>query len=303
MKISLVMGVLNPGPELRETLDSILGQTFPHFEVVIVDDGSAKPVQISDPRVRVIRFDQNRGLTRALIDGCAAARGEYIARHDAGDLSHHTRFAKQVALLDANAELTFVSSFTEFIGPEGEPLFVKRGKERASGPVDLLDLESEHGVIDGPTSHGSVMFRRDAYERVGGYRPQFYYGQDWDLWYRLAAVGKFQCIPEVLHQVRVTPDGISGSAREAQLAIARLSEEAMRARMAGRSDEEILARAAAIRKGKKPLCARSQGLYFIGEALRRNGDGRARSYLLRAALSCPFLPKPWVRLVQSFLPR
>ncbi len=303
MKISLVMGVYNPGPELQETLDSILGQTLQDFEVVLVDDGSATPVAVRDPRVRVVRHDQNRGLTRALIDGCAAARGEYIARHDAGDLSHPTRFEKQAAALDANGDVTFVSSFTEFIGPLGEPLFIHRGQERAAERVAILDLGSKHGVIDGPTSHGSVMFRRDAYERVGGYRAQFYYGQDWDLWYRLAAVGKYQCVQEVLHQVRVMPDSISGNARAAQLAIALLSEEAMRARMDGRSDEEILQRAAAIRKGSKPLCARSMGLYFIGEALRRKGDARARSYLLRAALSCPFLPKPWLRLAQSLLVR
>lgn len=303
MKISVVMGVHNAGPELRETLHSILGQTFADFELILVDDGSRQPVEVADPRVRVIRHDQNRGLTQALIAGCAAARGEYIARHDAADLSLPTRLAKQAALLDAAPELAFVSCFTRFIGPEREPLFVHRGAERASEPIAILDLSAEHGVIDGPTSHGSVMFRRDAYERAGGYRAQFYYGQDWDLWYRLAAVGKFQCVPEVLYEMRVMPDGISAIARDEQMTIARLSLEALRARMEGRSEEPILSRAAGIRSRPKRLGGRSRGLYFIGEALRRNGDARARRYLLQAALSCPVLPKPWLRLAQSLLLR
>jgi glycosyltransferase involved in cell wall biosynthesis len=301
MKISVVMGVHDADPlELQATLDSILGQTFRDFELIVVDDGSHQPISVADPRARVIRLEQNRGLTRALIEGCAAVRGEYIARHDAGDLSAPTRFAKQAALLDANEEVAFTSSFTEYIGPRGEPLFIHRGRERPDRPLSILDPRHEHGVIDGPISHGSVMFRRSAYERAGGYRPQFYYGQDWDLWYRLAAVGKYQCVQEVLYWLRVTPDSISVTARTAQRAIARLSEEAMRARANGQSEKEILLRAAAIRKvPSKRLCARARGLYFIGEALRRNGDRRARSYLLRAALSCPFLLKPWLRLLQS----
>jgi len=301
VKISVVMGVYNAGPLLAETLDSILRQTHPDFEVVLVDDGSAEPVRVADPRVRVIRLDTNRGLTRALIEGCAAARGEYIARHDAGDLSHPERLAKQAALLDANPELAFVSCHTALVGPRQEPLLVHKGKGKASEPVAILDLNEKHGIIDGPTSHGSVMFRRDAYERAGGYRAAFYYGQDWDLWYRLAAVGKFQIVPEVLYTMRVLPDGISTTARGPQSQLARLSRAALEARMTGQSDDEILARAAQIRKGTKRRFARAHGLYFIGEALRRNGDRRARGYLLRAALAGPILPKPWLRLLQSLV--
>lgn len=306
MKVSVVMGVYIDGAQsraggalLRETLDSILAQTFSDFELVLVDDGSSEPIRVDDPRVRVIRKEENRGLTRALIDGCAAARGEYIARHDAGDLSHPTRLEKQAALLDANRELAFVSCHTELVGPQRERMLVHRGKERAAEPVDILDLNERHGVIDGPTSHGSVMFRRDAYERAGGYRAAFYYGQDWDLWYRLAAVGKFQILPEVLYTMRVSPDAISMTARGPQSALARLSREALTARSAGQSEEPILARAATITKAPKPFCARAHGLYFIGEALRRNGDARARGYLLQAVLSCPLLVKSWLRLAQS----
>lgn len=300
-RVSVVMGVYNAGELLDETLASILNQTHDDFEVILVDDGSRVPVVATDPRVRVIRHDKNQGLTRALITGCAAATGEYIARHDVADLSHPTRLAKQAALLDANRDVAFVSCHTQFIGPEREPLWIHRAKSIA--PTQILDITRKHGVIDGPSSHGSVVFRRDAYHRAGGYRPAFYYGQDWDLWYRLASVGHFQTVDEVLYEMRVMPDGISATARDAQFAIAELSEAAMRARAAGQSDDEILKRAAAITKRQRPFAAHAKGLYFIGEALRRNRDPRARRYFLRAIASAPILPRPWLRLVQSILIR
>ena len=63
---------------------------------------------------------------------------------------------------------------------------------------------------------------RDAYQRAGGYRPEFYYGQDWDLWYRLGVEGKFQMIEEVLYTLRVTAESISVDAHSAQAALSRL---------------------------------------------------------------------------------
>ena len=161
-KISIVMPVYNAAPTLGDTIESILRQTEPGFELVIVDDASDDDTaQIlaryaaGDARVRVLRNAENAGVTRSLIAGCAAARGQYIARHDAGDLSLPARLEKQAALLDASSEVAFVACWTEFVGPELEHLYEHRG---------TLD----------PTHHGSVMFRSDAYEKAGGYRAQFY---------------------------------------------------------------------------------------------------------------------------------
>jgi GT2 family glycosyltransferase len=304
--ISVVMGVYNAGVLLAPTLDSILAQTERDFECIVVDDGStdASPQILADyaardSRIRVIT-QQNAGLTRALITGCAAARGTYIARHDAGDLSHPRRFELQRALLDANRELAFVSCATQYTGPELEPLFVTSGTGLAMNPIRIIDLDRENGVADGPAHHGSVMFRRDCYERAGGYRPQFYYGQDWDLWYRLAEEGMFQILPEVLYTARITPDGISTASRETQHRIGMLSHKALLARARHESDAAILEEARQLRpvrrRGRR---ARAAGFYFIGEALRRNGDVRARRYLRQSIAAWPFSIPSWLRLVQS----
>jgi glycosyltransferase involved in cell wall biosynthesis len=307
--VSAVMSVYNGAPILGPTMESILRQEDVDFEVVVVDDGSSDATgamlddyTARDRRVRVLH-QANAGLTRALIAGCAAARGAYIARHDAGDLSHPRRFAKQKQALDADPRVAFVSCWTDYVGPEGEYLYTSRGTGRAKEAIDIIDATTEHGVIDGPTAHPAVMFRRDAYERAGGYRPELYFGQDWDLWYRLAeGGGKFKMIEEVLFTVTVDPSNISSASRAAQMAFAKLSHDALLARLRGESDAPVLARAAAIpRKGRRTRCGAARGQYFIGEALRRNGDRRARAYLRRAALQCPVHLRAWIRYLQALL--
>jgi len=306
--ISVVMGVYNGASTLAATLDSILGQTERDFECIVVDDGStdATPAILADyasrdPRIHVIR-QENAGLTRALIAGCAAARGVYIARHDAGDLSDPRRFALQKRALDADPTVVFVSSATQYAGPELEPLVVIRGTGKALKPALVIDLSDPGILTDGPTHHGSVMFRRDAYERAGGYRAAFYYGQDFDLWYRLAEIGKFHGIGEVLYTARISPDSISGSARSRQEELGRLSRAALDARQRGEPETGILVRAASVRRvSRKAVSSRGNGLYFIGEALRRNGDRRARRYLRQSICAWPLSARAWVRYFQSLL--
>jgi glycosyltransferase involved in cell wall biosynthesis len=304
---SFVLPVYNAALEITRTIESVLHQTDGDFELIVVDDGSrdATPQVLArcaaaDARIRVIT-QPNAGITRALIAGCAAARGTYIARHDAGDWSDPERLAAERRLLDSNSDVTFVSCWTQFVGPEGEPLFVARGPEEAAEPADIIDIGREHGIIGGPTHHGSVVFRRDAYERVGGYRAAFYYGQDWDLWYRLAAAGKFQVAARTMYFARVDENSISSISREAQRNLARLSHQALLARSRGESDAALLAKAAAVKPRRRRFCARARGLYFIGEALRRNRDARARKYLGRAVRNCPLHVKAWIRLVQTLL--
>lgn len=307
--VSVVMSVYNGGRLLRDTLQSILGQTERDFELVIVDDGStdetprilAESVTL-DSRVSVVS-QANQGLTRALIAGCARARGRYIARHDAGDLSAASRLARQKQLLDTNPGLALVSCWTDYVGPELEPLFEMRGRGTAV-PTAVLDPTREHGVTDGPAHHGSVMFRRDLYLQAGGYRAAFHYGQDWDLWYRLLALGTYAAVPEVLYIARVTPESISASARVEQQELAQLSREALRMRMEGRPDDEVVARATTIRPvSGRAFCRKARGLYFIGETLRRNGDPRAVRYLRDATAACPLLLKSWLRLGQALMGR
>jgi glycosyltransferase involved in cell wall biosynthesis len=310
-EISVVMGAYNGAPLLRETVDSILSQEGPRLELIIVDDGSTdntknllRQYADRDARIRVITQD-NQGLTMALIKGCAAANGEYIARQDVGDISHPQRLNLQKQALDADDDLSFVSCWTEFCGPEREFLYLVKGSGLVVSPAYIISETEENGVVDGPTCHPSVMIRKHSYIKIGGYRPEFYFGQDWDLWYRLAEVGKFQMINSTLYTARVMPNSISADNKARQEASAKLSLEALRHRIHGSSETETLRKAATIRPHSEKYSAtarlRAKGFYFVGQCLRKNGDSRSICYYRRSVQEYPYLLKPWIRIAQAKL--
>jgi len=319
--ISVVMGVFNGAERLEETIDSVLAQTERNIELVLVNDGSTDQdasgilsrYQREDSRIRVLT-QEKAGLTQALIGGCAAATGKYIARIDVGDVMLPERLEKQRAVLDRNHDVVLVTCWTECCGPEWEPLYTTRDMEPApaGGAVWMADVVPAHGIgdlLDGPTHHGSVMIRADLYREVGGYRSEFYYGQDWDLWYRLAERGKFAGVQDVLYRCRIFPEGISMQNVERQRQIHACSRGAFLARRKGENENPFLDRAAAIRPDAdgayKSFLTQGQnlaaGYYFVGEALRRNGDRRCRKYIRWALCRMPFSLKLWVRLVQSLI--
>jgi glycosyltransferase involved in cell wall biosynthesis len=301
--ISVVMGVYNGADKLHETMESILSQEGVSLEFIVIDDGSTDGTDVilgdyarHDARVRILH-QENQGLTRALITGCEAARGKYIARQDAGDISLPNRLRLQKEVLDQHEDCVFVSCWTTMIGPRDEYLFTQEGKGRASSPLRILfKREEEWVVIDGPTSHPSVMFRRKAYVRAGGYRAAFYYAQDWDLWYRLAALGTFAMVGQYLYQVRITRDSISSLRRDQQVAYARLAHKAITLRLAGYSDAAIVEEAERLLpRNPHAIRGSDQGraMYFIGRGLLNNKDPRATRYFLNAICSNPFLFRAW----------
>ena len=309
--VSVVMSVYNGADTLARTLQSILDQQGCDFEFIVVDDGSTDGSAAildkwagSDDRLRVIH-QQNTGLTRALILGCAESQGEFIARQDCGDISLPGRLEKQVAALRADSKISFVSAHTRYVDDDDESLYVSSGTGIATRPMHIIDLDRRHGVLDGPTSHPSVMLRKTSYIKAGGYRQEFHFGQDWDLWYRLAEVGLFQMIPVIAYEARVGVGDISTSNKALQEKLAALSLASFRLRLSGKSDAPVLAQAHLLRpqRGKKPGRSMSSGArYFLGECLRRNGSlPKARAYFRAALKDDPSNLKAWVRLAQIWL--
>jgi glycosyltransferase involved in cell wall biosynthesis len=306
------MCVYNGASVLRESMQSVLLQDGVDLELIVVNDGSIDDTEAileeiarTDARVRVIRQD-NMGLTVGLMRGCELARGRYIARQDGGDYSLEGRLRIQKKVLDDDADLSFVSCWTEVCGPEKEFLSYSKGTGRATKPTRIISTIEKFGVIDGPSCHGSVMFRKDRYLEAGGYRREFYFGQDWDLWYRLGRVGKFQMIEKVLFRICIAPDSLSGKYRIEQQKLSKLSHAMLLRRMNGQSEDDLLKRARSIRPaGKSPAnpALKAAGLYIIGDQLRRNGDARAGLYLQAALKARPTMLKAWIRLAQLWLTR
>ena len=311
--VSFVISVYNGADFLGRSLDSALAQTYQDFEVVVVDDGSKdqtanilRDYQRRDSRIRPI-FQQNQGLTRALINGCAAAQGEFIARQDADDCSHPGRLQQQIDVLRRHPDVGFVSCPTEFVGPSGEYLeTVTRSCNSIAATKQLLD------EYLGPPAHGSVTFRRVVYDQVGGYRPEFYFAQDSDLWLRMAEVSHIGYTTEVGYTFVRGVNSITGKYRTVQRQFGLIGHECRHARLAEQSEQPCLNRAAELTKAIRCASAATEAdsnrevasaLYALGSQLQANGNPAARKYLREAIRKRPLNWKAWVRLAQSVLRR
>lgn len=301
------MGVYNDADLLKETIDSVLRQSHSNFEFLIVNDGSTddtfeqlKTEAVSDSRIRIID-KHNEGLTKALIDGCDAAKGKYIARIDLGDTMSSERLENQFAVFEKNESCVLVTSDVGFFAPTWELLWITESAPRTEHPASVLSANPENGIDGDIAHHGSVMFRANAYRKAGGYRAEFYYGQDWDLWYRMAEQGEFFVIPEVLYRARYFPHAISMSQSEKQKQIARLSLAAHVQRIRQGSEVSALEAASKIRpsKFKNSSGKQEDGNYFIGEALRRNGNAKCRAYFRKSIQKRPAQLKSYIRLIQT----
>jgi len=299
---------------VQSALEALERCSSPGECVVVLDGGSAEEREQVERRfqdavvpLRVACVPAG-GLTRALIQGCDLAQAPFIARLDVGDVMAPDRLVRQLQAFAQQPDLVLATSDVEVCGPCWEPLWVNRGTEGLAGaPIRVDHGPASEGIAIDIPHHASVMIRRCAYEAVGGYRRAFYFGQDWDLWYRLASAGTFVHLPEVLTRVLLFSDGLSSRHWREQRQIARLSLACHIARSQGQLEAEILQQAAAIRprgvaKRWLPWDGRlADGAYRIGEALRRNHDSDCRRYFSEALRHGFWRPKIWIRFIQLLI--
>ncbi|MDB5298873.1 MAG: glycosyl transferase family 2 [Phycisphaerales bacterium] len=202
--VSVVMPVYNAQRYLASAVDSVLAQTFGDFELIVVDDGSKddsltilRQFESRDPRVRVLSRP-NTGIVGALNDGLKLARGEFVARMDADDLCLPERFARQVAYLRTRPECVLVGSQVLLIDPDDAPICLKSDTKYTHEEIDHWHLNRGWPVV-----HPSIMMRRDAVEKIGGYREEYKWLEDTDLFLRLAEVGKLANLPDTLLRYRL----------------------------------------------------------------------------------------------------
>ena len=218
--VSVLVPVFDGAAYVGAALRSVLAQEGVAFEVVVCDDGStddsvAVVESFADPRVVVVR-QANAGIAAALNAAAARARGRYLARLDADDLCRPGRLRAQAAVLDADAACVLVASDFEVVDAAG----IVTG--RRAVPVSDLALRARL-LVQSPVAHGSVLLRRAAFERAGGYRSAAEPAEDYDLWVRLAALGTFASVPEPLYAHRAHAGQVSARRAAAQAARARES--------------------------------------------------------------------------------
>ena len=204
--VSVVMSVFNAEKYIHQAVESILQQTYKNLEFIVINDGSTDGTRdilesFEDSRITLLNQD-NVGITLSLNKGIALARGKYIARQDADDISKPDRLEKQVAFLEAHPKVGLLGSRFEFIDEDGG---VKR---QSLLPIDNDTLQ-ERLIKINQFCHASVMVRKEALDKVGAYREFFRYAQDYDLWLRISEHCEIANLPETLVQYRELPEAIS----------------------------------------------------------------------------------------------
>lgn len=203
--VSIVTSCYNRVAFAPASLHSLFAQTYPNFEIVVVNDGStdgsgAYLDSLSDPRLTVIH-QRNMGNGGGLNTAIAAARGDLIAIHDFGDICHPERIAKQAAVLLEQPEVGLVSCWVSRRDiTTGDITYLRHRKTRPF--VEAILHET-------PFTHGEVMYRRDVFEKAGRYRRTFRWAVDRDLFVRMSRHCDYAVIEEELYEQLLFPDGIS----------------------------------------------------------------------------------------------
>lgn len=202
-RVSVILPVRNAEGTLASAIESIVGQTFSDWELLIADDGSSDPsariadgFARTDPRIRVLRLPAT-GIVAALNQAITIAQGGLIARMDADDTSRPNRLARQVTFLAENPAIGVASCLVEFGGDD------RTGRGYATHVAWLNSVRSSSEIararfIESPVAHPSVLFRRELLEAHGSYR-EGDFPEDYELWLRWMDAGIcFGKVEEVL---------------------------------------------------------------------------------------------------------
>jgi glycosyltransferase involved in cell wall biosynthesis len=200
--VSVVMPAFNAAEFLDEAVCSILDQTFRDFEFIIIDDGSTddtarileKYTKI-DNRVKMFR-QANEGMIAALNRGCRLARGHFIARMDADDISLPQRIERQVEFLERQPEIGVVGTWASRINESGSIV----GDWCLSPNPNVLKWTHFFRVC---VIHSTVLMRREILEKIDFYSPNAIHAEDRDLWLRASAITEFGNVAEILLKYRV----------------------------------------------------------------------------------------------------
>lgn len=208
--ISVIMAVHNGERYLKAAISSILKQSFKDFEFIIVNDGSTDRTGVClsgiagrDDRIRIIT-QSNQGLAISLNRALEDARGKYIARMDADDISIPHRLQMQYDVLRANSQVVCCGTsaiFVNWLGWSVGPWSV---------PVKDNEIRKEHlAGHPGQIVHPSTMMRRTALHSVGGYDERLKVAQDYDLWMRFHSIGELANLSELLLKYRIHDSTLS----------------------------------------------------------------------------------------------
>jgi glycosyltransferase involved in cell wall biosynthesis len=189
--VSVIMSVYNGEQFLQQAIESILSQTYPNWEFIIIDDASNEATQgilmqyKNDRRFKIVRLEVNRGLTKNLNQAIELSSGEFIARMDADDISLSNRFENQINFLQQHTGTMAVFGLVELIDEYGNSI----GQWGDDIKAITYQRIRRRLPFSNCVAHPSVMIRKDVLQHYK-YNEEQIHSQDWDLWLRMVSDGK-----------------------------------------------------------------------------------------------------------------
>ena len=205
--ISVILPVFNSEKTLSRCVKSILNQTFKNFEFIIINDCSSDNSSIiinnfvlDDSRIKVINNPINLGITKSLILGISASSTEYIARIDSDEYAKPSRLEKQYLFMKNNNLI--------LCGTKCLNLYTK-AKKVTNWSYYNKNIIKKKIPFRSPFPHGSAMYKKSIYNKVGGYDLKYKTSQDFELWNRFLMQGKILMINENLLYRYISSDSIT----------------------------------------------------------------------------------------------
>lgn len=211
-KVSVIIPNYNYGKFIAKTIDSVLDQTCPNVEIIVVDDGSKDDsIEVLGrygDRITVVE-QANRGVSKARNNGVAHSSGDFVAFLDADDLWLPKKLEKQLEKFRQDPDIGLVHCAMQFIDRDEEPCGEE--KDGMEGWVADEFLRFKRVVVIGAGSTGIVP--RRVFDEVGGFDPRQTTAADWDFSYRVAANYKIGYVPESLVLYRLHGTNMHGNIR------------------------------------------------------------------------------------------
>ena len=226
--ISVVMPAYNAHKYIKSAIESILGQTFRRFELIIINDCSTdKTLPIirsyskKDSRIKIINNNKRLDIALSLNKGVGIASSNIIARMDADDIAFPNRLELQYKLINSSRNIGVVGANIEIMD-EVENVIATRSYPTSSNKLKSCLFRYS------PFAHPVVFFRKNMFEKVGGYDPKYSPTEDLDLWFRLGSKSEFRSINETLLKYRLSVKSSSHSIiRDLELLVFRIRLDAI----------------------------------------------------------------------------
>lgn len=207
-KISVLMSIYREPIEwIRASIDSILKQSYKNIELIaVLDSPDYEGNQIvfdiasQDDRIKIVKNEENKGLTKSLIHAMGQAQGSYIARMDADDIAEPNRFERQLKYMEEHPNVSVVGSYVDVFREDGSHQIGMNNLDSDQENNRIRMLFCNAGVV-----HSTALMRKSFLDEYHiSYDPKMKKSQDYGLWVDIvSAGGEIQIIPEILLRYRV----------------------------------------------------------------------------------------------------